>query len=340
MRTRPAIILLSLGLSLSLIATACGDDDDDTTAAEDVAADTGDDAGDDEATGAADDDVDRSDWPDQLVFGAVPSEESTALQEAYDPVIEILEQELGLDIEFFQATDYAGIIEAQIAGNVDLAQYGPFSYVIARTNGAEIDPVGAQLAEEGGEPGYQSYGITATGSGITSLEDFSGRTVCFVDPSSTSGFLYPSAGLLEAGVDPAADVNPVFAGGHDASALSVASGECEAGFAFDTMVDEVLIDEGDLEEGALEVVWKSEVIAGSPLAVSLDLPESLISEIRRVIIEQANVDGLAEAGICESAESCKLTDEEVWGYAEVDDSFYDGVRAVCEATKAEACEEG
>lgn len=284
--------------------------------------------------------VDRSDWPDTLTFGAVPSEETTSLQEDYVNVIALLEEELGLKVEFFQATDYAGIIEAQISGEVDLAQYGPFSYVLAVHNGAEIEPVGA-MADSADEetPGYQSYGIArADNDDVEGIEDFAGRTTCFVDPGSTSGYLFPTAGLIEAGIDPAADITPVFAGGHDASALSVANGDCEVGFAYDAMVTEQLIADGQLEEGDLKVVWESEVIPSSPMAISTTLPESLVSEVRRVITEQANLDALLESGRCESEEDCKINDEGSWGYIPVDDEFYDGVRAVCEATESEACQ--
>lgn len=283
--------------------------------------------------------VDRSDWPDSLVIGAVPSEESTALQESYSKLIEVLGQDLGIDIEFFQATDYAGIIEGQVAGRVDLAQYGPFSYVIARNAGANIEPVGALVDAPGEEPGYQSYGITrADNDEINSLADFAGRSVCFVDPSSTSGFLYPSAGLLDEGIDPESGVTPVFAGGHDASAISVVNGDCDAGFAFDAMVDNILIESGDIAEGDLKVVWMSDVIPGSPMAVSLDLPQSLIDEIDRIVLEEANTDRLIERGICDDVATCGLTDENSWGWVAVDDSLYDSVRAVCDETQAASCQ--
>jgi hypothetical protein len=59
-------------------------------------------------------------------------------------------------------------------------------------------------------------------SPITDLAGCAGRTVCFVDPNSTSGYLYPTAGLIEAGVDPVNGLTRTFAGGHDASALAVA----------------------------------------------------------------------------------------------------------------------
>jgi phosphonate transport system substrate-binding protein len=288
---------------------------------------------------AAPAEVDRTDWPESLTFAAVPSEESTALEQSYSNIITVLNEDLGIEIEFFQASDYAGVIEAMIAGEVDIAQFGPFSYVIAVANGAEIAPVGAMVGDPDEEPGYQSYGITlASNDEINSIEDFAGRNVCFVDPGSTSGFLYPSAGLLDADIDPEADVTPVFAGGHDASVLSVKNGDCDAGFAYDAMVTTTLIESGDIAEGEIKVVWESEVIAGSPLAMLTTLPESLQSEVDRIILEEANVDRLIERGVCADAETCELSDEDgTWGYVAVDDAFYDGVRAVCETTQAEAC---
>jgi phosphonate transport system substrate-binding protein len=278
-----------------------------------------------------------SEEPESLVFAAVPSEEASRLEESYRVTLEILEAELGVDIEFFQAADYAGVIEGQIAGTVDIAQYGPFSYVIATNNGAAIEPAGAMTGAPDEEPGYQSYGIAPADSEINSLEDFRGKTVCFVDPSSTSGFLYPSAGLLELGISPETDVTPVFAGGHDASGISVANGDCDAGFAFDSMVDIVLIENGDVAPGELKVVWKSEVIAGSPVAVSTELPDDLRSLIKSTFIDKVNVDWAVANGYCPSADECSLSDEEIWGYKAVDNSFYDGVRKVCEVTEAPAC---
>jgi phosphonate transport system substrate-binding protein len=318
-----------IGLASISIIAACGSDEEgssDTPAPQ--------------ATGApASTEADpRADWPEKIIMGAVPSEESTALVESYSKLIQVLEEELGLEVEFFQATDYAGIIEAQIAGKVDIAQYGPFAYVIAKFNGAEISPIGALVDAPDEKPGYQSYGIVKTGSDITDLASFAGRKVCFVDPGSTSGYLYPSAGLLELGIDPESDVTPVFAGGHDASVISVNNGDCDAGFAFDAMVDTVLIEAGDIKAGDITTVWKSEVIAGSPIAILNTLPQSLIAEITRLVLEVANRDQLLADGRCTSADDCGLTDENAWGWVPVEDSFYDGVRAVCEATKSAKCE--
>ncbi|HSL57849.1 MAG TPA: phosphate/phosphite/phosphonate ABC transporter substrate-binding protein [Acidimicrobiales bacterium] len=354
MRTRRVPLkLLAILAALFLVAAACGDDDETATDDTEAAAATDDAATDDEAEEPAEDEAEepaeeeadpRADWPDSLVLAAVPAEQDAQLQESYRVTREILADELGLEIEFFQAADYAGVIEALIADRVDLAQFGPFSYVIAIANGADAAPVGVMTDGPDVEPGYQSFLVAqADNDEINSLEDIVGKRVCFVDPASTSGFLVPAAGMLEAGIDPDADVNGIFAGGHDASVISVNSGDCDAGFAFDTMVTELLIDRGDIAEGDVKIVWESAIIAGSPMSMRNGLPESLQAEIREIFENKLNVDWAAENGYCDSNDPllCSFTDENIWGFVPRDDSFYDGVRLICEelgAERAPQCE--
>jgi phosphonate transport system substrate-binding protein len=273
--------------------------------------------------------------PETLVFASVPSEESADLQEDYKPVLDMLARETGKKIEFRQATDYAAVIEGQISGQIQIAQYGPLSFVLAQTKGAAITPIGAQVDEKGGKPGYQSYGITRADSPIATIADFAGKNVCFVDPNSTSGYLYPTAGLLEAGVDPATGVKPIFAGGHDSSVLEVKAGRCDVGFAYDTMVDSQLIAKGELAPGEVKTVWRSETIPGSPVAISTALSPELQATLTDAFQNKANSDFLLANQFCTG--ECKIGDEGVWGYAAVDNAFYDPIRKVCETTKNENC---
>jgi phosphonate transport system substrate-binding protein len=327
MRRTPFAVL---ALSALLVAAACGNDDEQAgpSASEGKV-----------APGASEE------LPKKLIFAAVPQEENEELVEEYGPFITAISEEIGIPIEFFTASDYAGVIEAQIAGRVDIAQFGPFSYVIARNNGAAIEPIAAQIEGPNEEPVYQSYGIVPKGSPIKDLAGFRGKKVCFVDPSSTSGYLYPSAGLLDVGIDPQKDVTPVFAGGHDASGIAVAKGNCEAGFAFDKIVDTELAKAGDINAGDLQVVWKSEPIANSPMAVRSDLSATVKEKLKGAVVKVTGA-YLAENGRCgklevaqlaDGTKACTFTGDAVYGYTTVDDSTYNGVRAVCEKTKSEKC---
>jgi phosphonate transport system substrate-binding protein len=276
-------------------------------------------------------------WPDTLTFAQIPSESSTGIAESNATTLEALEKELGVSVEIQEATSYAAVIEALRAGQVDIGSMGPFSYVVAADSDAGIIPAGALADSADAAASYQSYGIVPADSDIESLADFAGKKVCFVDPTSTSGYLFPSAGLLEAGVDPVEDVTPIMAGGHDASALSVADGTCDAGFAFDTMVDKDLIESGQLEEGALKTIWKSEDIPNSPVVVSTQLPEDLQEKIVDVFQNDINKPALVESGVCTSEDDCVLPEDSQYGYIPVEDSLYDGIRAVCDITKSESC---
>jgi len=161
--------------ALSLVVTACGSGDS-AEASEDT-------------QGGEEETVAGNDWPDTLTFAAVPSEQQERLEESYAVTIAILEEELGVEIEFFQAADYAGVIEGMIAGSVDLAQFGPFSYVIARNNGAEIEPADPRFEDAfidrlGGGPGGRSglaenMAPTTPGSGYA--VSCRGLTKCYGD---------------------------------------------------------------------------------------------------------------------------------------------------------------
>lgn len=273
--------------------------------------------------------------PDTLVFAAVPSEQSTTLEESYKPILDMLTKETGKKIEFKQSTDYAAVIEGQLSGQVQLAQYGPLSFVLAQAKGATIAPVGALINAKGETPGYKSYAITRAGSPITSIADFKGKKVCFVDPNSTSGYLYPTAELLQAGINPTTDIQPVFAGGHDASVLEVASGRCDAGFAEDSMVDTTLIQKGQLKPGDVTTLWKSDIIPGAPVAMSTKLSPELQAKITDAFQNKANTDYLKANGFCTGA--CTVGDGGSWGYAAVNNAFYDPIRKVCDTTKNKNC---
>ncbi|MPZ54080.1 MAG: phosphate/phosphite/phosphonate ABC transporter substrate-binding protein [Acidimicrobiia bacterium] len=344
---------------LALVLAACGGGDDgetgDDTEAETTEGETTEAAAGETTTAEeggsetteAEEAAGGEDWPEELVFAAVPSEEATELVDSWQPMLDALSERLGgIPIEFVSATDYAAVVEAQVAERAAIAFYGPFGYVVARNAGADIEALVAQIDSEGEPPGYQSYLVTTPDrDDISEVADLEGKTVCLVDPTSTSGGLYPMAMMLDAGLDPDTDLTATYTGAHDASVLAMLSGDCEAAFAFDTMVDRVLPERGEYEEGDVKIVDKSVVIPGSPIAAGNWLPDDLKTAIQEALVE-INAEVLNEEGLCpddrvveeEGVSMCRIGDEARWGAESVDDAYYDGIREVCELTQAPACE--
>lgn len=271
-----------------------------------------------------------------LVVAAIPAEESTAITSQWGGIATLLERETGTKVTIQQATDYAAIVEGQRAGKIDLAMYGPLSYVMARDGGVPVEPVGALIDAKGAKAGYTSTEWVPAASTITDLKALAGKKVCFVDKASTSGYLYPSAGLLAAGIDPEKGVTPVMAGGHDASLLATKSGQCDAGFAYDTMFSE-LVKKGQLKDGELKKVWTSQMIPGSPMAINTTtVPTDMQAKIKAAIVDKGNKDALVAAGDCSDAASCPLP-EDSWGFTAASDADYASIRTVCDLTKSPAC---
>lgn len=278
---------------------------------------------------------------DSLVFAVIPAEKEDNPRQSWKTVIERLEKTTGKKVEVKQTTNYNGVIEGLKSGTVDVGMLGPFSYVLAKKVGADITPV-AVLAETKEDATYQSYGITkGDNAAVTSIKDFKGKKTCFGDPSSTSSYLFPRAGLKDAGIDPNKDVTPVMAGAHDLSILSVKSGKCDVGFAANAYVDKTLIERGRLKKGDVKVVWRSKPIPESPVAIRNDLPEDVRKKITRTFTSELNKDWLVENGTCKDAESCVVaTDDSYWGFLPITDEAYAPVRKVCQVTKDEQCEAG
>ena len=289
--------------------------------------------------------VSKVGWPSQLIFGFVPSENVASIQTRVEPSLNYLSKKIGLPIKFYSATDYAGVIEAAAAGRVDVVEFGPFQYILALARGAKLEPVVGAVRVPTGKPAYYSYGFAkGSDASVNSLADFKGKSVCFTDAGSTSGGLYPTAGLLGIGLK-SSDYRPTYAGGHDLSVLSVVRGTCEVGFAYDDMIDLDMINDGRIKKGDVKVVWKSEAISGSPISVSLNLPKNLQAIIKSALLS-LNVDNMVAEGFCtadstwskgKALKGCNPIYTNHWGWVPVNDALYDGVRRVCAVTKSSKC---
>jgi phosphonate transport system substrate-binding protein len=85
---------------------------------------------------------------------------------------------------------------------------------------------------------YKPEYFTKEGSGIKSLQDVKGKSMCFTSASSTSGGIIPRASFKALGIDPDKDMKSTYAGGHDKAAIAVYQGDCDAGVAFmDVLTD-------------------------------------------------------------------------------------------------------
>jgi len=267
-RTRAAIGLLLPALALILLLAACGGSEASTQGGGGASSDAG--------------SGERAGWPERVRLGLVPSEGGADIVERFAPMADHLQRALGVPVEAFSASEYIGIITAMQNDQVEVAYFGPKSYVEAsRIAGAVA--VARELNAQGVD-GYYGIIVTREGSGIGSLEAARGRSFAFVTPNSTSGFLVPSIGIIEATGQRAEEYfgDVRYTGSHGTSIRAVLNGDVDVA-ATNTLDLEAMVASG-LDDSALVELWRSELIPGAVFAVRDDLPESFAQAIRDAIV--------------------------------------------------------
>lgn len=223
-----------------------------------------------------------------LRVGFVPAENAQQVALNAQPIVLILQKELGLEIQSFVATDYTGVVEALRANKLDIAFLTPASYVLAK---AEANVKVVLKSHRRGRPYYYAAIITHVDSGIGALEDLRNKTFAFGDPLSTSGHIFPRKMFEEKGINPVKDFKKViFSGGHDATVLAVLNHKVDAGATFANFPDgkdaawtQYLKD--PKEQKKIRAIAYSEPIPSDNLVVSANLDPRLTKKIVNIFLD-------------------------------------------------------
>jgi phosphonate transport system substrate-binding protein len=275
-------------------------------------------------------------WPTSLVFGSVGEDDATTLLQSLAPLQDLLKAKLGIHLTVVTGTSYASMIEAQVAGKAQLIEYGPFSYWIAQHQ-TKIENVGVVTDAPHTTGAYYSVGVVnpKLNPKITSLKDFKGKKTCYSDPASTSGYLYPSYGLLSVGINPNTGVTPVFAGSDTTAPLDVAKGSCQVGFSNNQDLP-LIFTQNHIPHSDIKIVWRSSWIPGSPVAASDSLPASLRKALEKVLVNDANSAYFVAHHYCSSISSCDTITGQ-YGYASPSVANYSVIAQICKITKSPSC---
>jgi phosphonate transport system substrate-binding protein len=209
---------------------------------------------------------DSASGDEPLQVGLIPNENPEEVEAQYQPLEDYLKKEIGREVELSVPTTYNAVVEAMVSGELDLAYFGGLTYVQARQR-ADVHPLFTEVNPRTGTTKYRSVIIVPADSDVKKVEDLEGETFAFGSVSSTSGSLYPSIMLDQAGLDYRTDLGEViYTGGHDTTAQAVANGQVAAGGLEDRILYD-LQEEGIIEKSKVRVIEESDPIEGYPWVV-------------------------------------------------------------------------
>jgi phosphonate transport system substrate-binding protein len=253
--------------------------------------------------------------PELIKLALLPDENASTVIKNNQGLKKYLEEKLNKKVELVVTTDYSSMVEAMRHGRLDIAYFGPLTYVMAKSK-SEIEPFVAVSRE--GSTTYQGVIVAGTKSGIQTIKDIKGKNMAYGDPASTSSHLIPKSLLAEQGLRAKEDYNEHFLGAHDAVALSVQTGKADAGGLSKTIFKS-LVERGIIKPDKVKVIAESKPFPEYPWTLRSDLNPQLKKKICEAFLAIKDKDIL------------KTFKAE--GFAQVTDKDYDVVRDLAKVLK-------
>jgi phosphonate transport system substrate-binding protein len=247
--------------------------------------------------------------PDKLRVALLPDENASTIIQNAQPLKKYLKETLKKEIELVVTTDYSSMIEAMRFGRIEIAYFGPLSYVLAKSKASAIEPFAVGISK--GSPTYKSVIIAQADGPVKTIAEIKGKMVGYGDQASTSSHLIPRALLADKGLVGGKDYKFVMLGAHDAVARAVQAGQVQAG-GLSQAIFKKLVEKGAIDGAKLVVIAESAPIPNYPLTMQSNLAPDLKAAIRKAFL------GLQDKKILETFRA--------EGFAPTDDHAYDVLR--------------
>jgi phosphonate transport system substrate-binding protein len=254
--------------------------------------------------------------PRELVFGMTPVVGVEATQERFALLAAYMSDHLGVPVRLLVADSYGSLIDEMVAGRVDLAKFSPLAYVRVRQQIPELRLIATHVAN--GSATYSSYLVALQDRKFSLKKIPRGARICFADPDSTSGYLYPAAYLQSRGIDPQGDLKAEFAGDHRACLDGLFAGRYDLAATWAGAIRDAR--QAGLDVGELTIVAKTGRIPYDTYCVSPKLEEGIARRIQQLLL---NTSTLSRTGRRVLSPTLGIN-----GWVPGDDRAYDGIRRV------------
>jgi serine/threonine-protein kinase len=162
--------------------------------------------------------------------GWAPTIDPRVLAEDIEPMRLHLEAKTGRPVEFVYAESYHALGDQLLDGGVEFAAMPPALFVRTERRDPRIKALALKMV--GGSSGSDGILVASDASGIASVSDLKGKTLCVPDLESTTGVLFPRVAAKKAGLDWERDVTMVVSGNHLQVLRDVTTGKCAAGATY------------------------------------------------------------------------------------------------------------
>lgn len=230
---------------------------------------------------------------DKLTIVQMPDENNPDAGTKNEEFRKDMSNALGVKVEELEGGEYSVGIEAMKAGKLDVLLVSPMSYYQAKKI-ANVEPL-VTTTSMGAVPYKTDFIVSKNDTKTKHLADLKGKTFAFVDPASSSGYMFPKAKLVqELDLDADKLENPgyffesvTYSGKHDSSVVGVAKGDYQAAAVTAQIIPD-LVEAGLINEGDVRVVGETDVIPNACYVIRADLPQEMKEKIKEFYLGYEN----------------------------------------------------
>jgi len=196
----------------------------------------------------------------------------------WEPIYKFVVDNVGATLDLQVANDWAGIATALANEQIDVAQMGPWGYVLARKNGG-ARPINMMLVN--GKPYYKAIIVARPGLHIENFpEDAKGLSIQMLDVGSTSGWLVPTYFFKQRGINPKTFFGRYAEGASAAAAqMATVNGQVDLATGWDTHRN-IMIKNGTITAKSNQVIWESDPLPNEVVAVRKGLDSKTAAKLQ------------------------------------------------------------
>ena len=217
-----------------------------------------------------------------LRFGVTPFLPEELLRRDWRPLQRYLERRLDRPVELVVSRSYRQMMDTLLASDVDVAELSAFPYLLARRRDPGI--VALAMGMTLGQPSYRGYMVVRHASPARRLSDLRESRVCYVDDTSTSGYLMPRAMVRRHGLDPDRFFASFqFSGDHYRALADLVAARCDVACVGSSSFKAAMSQAGIAPED-LRVLAVSPPLPHGVYVASSRLPEALVEKVRATLL--------------------------------------------------------
>lgn len=254
-----------------------------------------------------------------LRFGLTPYLPPELLRREFQPVMTYLSEQLHMPVDLVIAATYQELGTFLEEKLVDIASFSPLAYVVEKRRNPSICLLAGQIV--GGATSFTAYLIVREDAKIHELGHLRGKTLAFVDKTSSSGYLFPYAFFLDHGVDPEHFFGRIlFAGNHLEAIRCLLDGRADAAATYSEGL--MTARHSGLDVRPVRIFKKTGMVPSDAVCARGDLDPSIVQQVKTLLL---GLDTGSEPGRTILGQTLRIN-----GWVEVGDRHYDTVRAVLE----------